>query len=112
MTHQRLKVWSALSNLFLDNELQETDREFICNQLAQTSYTLSEIERILWNELYPILKYNLISVAGEWAGFDEEWLLANIKINNFDKRPFFMFTFPASSILDEWQKIRFKLSDE
>ena len=25
-------------------------------------------------EVYPVCKYNLLSIAGEWSGFDPEWL--------------------------------------
>jgi hypothetical protein len=30
-------------------------------------------------EVFPVLHPNLISVAGEWAGFDKEWLFESIR---------------------------------
>ena len=69
----RRPVWDALGELFLD-----TDRSYWRKQrvstLATSPYNLEEIEHILFYEVYPILKWNLLSIAGEWVGFDEKWL--------------------------------------
>ncbi|MGH9959894.1 MAG: DUF7079 family protein [Pyrinomonadaceae bacterium] len=34
--------------------------------IAASPYSLEEIESILVDEVYPICKYNLLNVAGEW----------------------------------------------
>jgi hypothetical protein len=37
------------------------------------------MQQINTNEVAPVLIYNLLSVASEWSGFDEDWLLAATK---------------------------------
>ena len=71
--HDRRLVWEALSDMFLDTDASLT-RAWRIQQLAQSPYSVGELEQILVEEIYPVLNYNLISVAGEWAGFDQEWL--------------------------------------
>lgn len=75
---ERLPVWDALSEFFLDTELQESDYHRISDVLARSPYTLTEIEEILRYEVYPPCHYNLLTVAGEWGGFDEQWLVEKI----------------------------------
>ena len=48
----RRPVWRALSDLFLDTELQEHDLSYIARILAESPYTLSEIETVLYGEVY------------------------------------------------------------
>jgi len=74
----RVKIWRALSTLFLDTEIDDTDFAFIARVIAETDYSISEVQNILWGEVFPVLKANLISVAGEWAGWTDEWLVENI----------------------------------
>ncbi|WP_442505629.1 DUF7079 family protein [Novipirellula sp. SH528] len=74
----RRPVWRALSDLFLDTELQDHDLSCIARSLAESPYTASEIETILFREVYPVCIANLTCVAGEWAGFDDAWLEASI----------------------------------
>lgn len=75
---QRRPVWEALSDLFLDTELQPHEQQWIANTLAESSYREAELEWILRHEVAPILGANLLSVAGEWAGFDQDWLASRI----------------------------------
>jgi hypothetical protein len=75
---ERLPVWNALSEFFLDTELQDSDYKRIAAVLAKSPYTGGEIEDILRHEVYPPCHYNLLCVAGEWGGFDEEWLVERI----------------------------------
>ena len=107
ISDQRLRAWSALSELFLDIELSDSNFESIAVRLYQTGYSLVEIERIFWNEVYPILKFNLITVAGEWTFFSDEWLLLNLKINQKNKRP---FLFPANEIKSSWLNVKVKIN--
>ncbi len=69
----RRPVWIAFSNLFLDTEVS-LDRQWRIDVLAASPYSIEDLEYILIDEVYPICKYNLLSVAGEWAGFDLAWL--------------------------------------
>jgi hypothetical protein len=70
----RRPVWDALSQLFLDTELEPADFQRLGRTLASSPYTPREIEEILFAEVYPICIWNLLSVAGVWEGFDVDWL--------------------------------------
>jgi hypothetical protein len=63
--------------LFLDTDVS-LDRERRARILAASPYGVSELETILADEVFPVCIWNLFVVAGEWAGFDEEWLAAKI----------------------------------
>jgi hypothetical protein len=69
---RRTPVWLALSEFYLDIELQPEDFTRIRMVFAQSGYSQHEIKQIDYNEVGPILFYNLLSVAGEWMGFDEK----------------------------------------
>lgn len=73
----RRLVWEALSDLFLDTDVS-LSRQWRVSQLAQSPYTVEQLETVLIEEVYPICKYNLLSVAGEWSGFDPIWLEGQI----------------------------------
>ena len=75
---RRRPVWGALSDLFLDAELQPEDHRRIARVLAASGYSEPELEQILRSEVGPVLLPNLLSIAGEWAGFDLGWLEAEI----------------------------------
>jgi hypothetical protein len=65
----RIPVWVALSALYLDTEVSAC-HDAIAATLAASPYSL--------DELHPALYPNLLSVAGEWAGFDDAWLVERI----------------------------------
>ena len=69
---ERMPVWAALSQLFFDTEQTEADIACIAGQLRQSPYNADELHRILRNEVAPAFSANLLSVAGEWAGWSEE----------------------------------------
>jgi len=63
---ERVPAWTALSELFLDTELDEGDLSHIAERLRESPYGRVEIERILRDEVAPAFGPNLASVAGEW----------------------------------------------
>jgi len=71
---RRRRVWAALSELFLDTELDERNFAEIACVLAESGYTDTELHNILLREVYPVCIPNLRSFAGKWAGFDLDWL--------------------------------------
>ena len=75
---ERKLIWIALSEFYLDTELQESDLRDIAFKIIESPYSLDEIKKINNYEVFPVLQPNLLSVAGEWAGIDEEWLIKNI----------------------------------
>lgn len=70
----RRPLWYALSDLYLDNEPAARDLDWIAEVCASSPYSLAEIDRIMFAEVYPALIGNLFSMAGEWTGFDTAWL--------------------------------------
>lgn len=72
----RLPVWTALSELFLDTELDAHDLARIAQVLAQSPYATSEIESILRDEVLPAFGGNLLSTAGEWQPWAPDDVLA------------------------------------
>ncbi|WP_374089127.1 hypothetical protein [Methylomicrobium lacus] len=69
----RRPVWEALSDLFLYTDVTLA-RTWRAEKLAASPYSLADIEQILIDEVYPVCKYNLVCVAGEWEFFDPDWL--------------------------------------
>lgn len=73
---RRKSVWLALSEFYLDTELQPADFRRIRTVFDQSGYSVQEIRQLDYDEVGPVLYGNLLSMAGEWAGFDEAALLA------------------------------------
>ncbi len=84
---------------------------FIAKKMHESGYSLNELHDILMLEVFPVCIANLHSVAGEWAGFDENWVIENILLakrpNRFrrwmNRRSYWM-------IKDDWEAVvgRFK----
>jgi hypothetical protein len=77
-TVERKPIWIALSHLYLDTELQDYDFKYIAKIFLESPYSLDEIKAINKREVFPILHKNVLGVAGEWTGFNEEWLINEI----------------------------------
>lgn len=82
---ERKPIWIALSNFYLDTELEEYVLKSIAKKIIESPYSLKKVKEINTYELFPVLHYNLISVAGVWTGFDEDWLTNSI-IDSLSKR--------------------------
>lgn len=68
---RRLRAWTALASLFIDNELGPGDYEHVAMALTDLGYSRRESERILRDEIAPVFAANLWSPAGEWTPWDE-----------------------------------------
>ena len=75
---RRKPVWAALSELWLDTELADDDLRRIAGVMGQSDYSVGELREIYLFEVAPVVSPNLLTVAGEWAGFDEGWLFAEV----------------------------------
>ena len=71
---RRLPVWQAMTDLFLDTELDAADYDGIARVLLQSGYPVAELRRIFEQEVTPAFSHNIYAVAGEWAGWDEEFV--------------------------------------
>ncbi|WP_419870732.1 DUF7079 family protein [Chryseobacterium sp. CT-SW4] len=75
---ERKSVWIALSEFYLDTELQDCNFNYIAMVFSESSFSLEEIKNINKYEVFPVLQDNLLDNAGEWTGFEEEWLITTI----------------------------------
>jgi hypothetical protein len=82
---RRVPVWHALSELFLDTELQRQDYEAIAGRLHASGYSTQELHGILQDEVTPAFAPNLASVAGEWAGWSEN-TVRDLVLRSLQKR--------------------------
>ena len=73
----RKPVWVAMSDLFLDTDVR-VHFAFAALKLAESPFIVEQLTEIFTHELAPALGGNLISVAGEWAGFDSEWVVETV----------------------------------
>ena len=106
----RRSVWHALSDLFLDTELQDHDLAEIARILVQSPYSLGDIEEILFREVYPVCIPNLWCVAGEWDGFDREWLEQCIlKSSKWSWSLARVFQPSRWMIRDDWNRVNLKI---
>ncbi len=71
---ERRAVWRALSELFLDLDVADV-LPGVEAVLRASPYSADDLEQIMLDEVYPVCHWNLRSVAGEWTGFDRDWLV-------------------------------------
>lgn len=101
----RLPVWNALSELFLDTELDQRDHERIAAVLAESRYEVEKLEEILRFEVTPVLQGNLRSVVGEWAGFDPDWL-REMLTPRIDRHPLWRGWGVSRLVRGDWLAVR------
>ena len=53
---RRRPAWEALSDLFLDTELQDADLPYIARVIVASGYAEAEVEQILYREVYPVCR--------------------------------------------------------
>ncbi len=75
----RAPVWEALADFWLDTELEDFQFDHIARVLASSPYSIEEVRAIHNYEVAPAVSANLASIAGEWAGFDSDWLNARCR---------------------------------
>lgn len=75
----RAPLWEALADLWLDTELVDSQFESIARVIADSPYSLDVARAIHDEEVALAVSANLLSVAGEWAGFDSTWLNARCR---------------------------------
>lgn len=103
---RRKFLWIALSGLFLDTGLQYEDCKYIACTIKRSGYTLEQAENILKYEVLPVCYANLLSTAGAWSSFDEDWLIKKINdagSHGIIKR--FLYNRKFKVIEKEWLKI-------
>ena len=102
----RRSVWEAISELWLDTEPGEEDFARIAEILAQSGYSLDELNEIFAFEVAPVVWLNMLSVAGVWAAFDREWLAAERLKNVEPQRTCFIYRFYVRSGAGRWLRTK------
>ncbi len=104
----RQPVWIALSELYLDTDaaLGRSDR---ARALAESPYSIAQLETILAEEVHPVCWINQHVAAGVWDGFDPEWLKTSILQRQ--RSPFRVLRAlrwwrPSMLASEEWQATR------
>lgn len=110
---RRRPVWEALSEFFLDTELDEQQLRSIAHTLAASGYTDDELDSILYEEVYPVCIPNLCSMVGVWEGFDGDEIQARILANErwFWKK-WRLFQLKRWMIRDVWSRVRAYVQEE
>ena len=74
----RTPIWDCMQDLFMDTDVT-LSYEFIIKRCAESKYGIDELEKILFNEVLPALRFNMFSMsAPEWAGFQTERVVKRI----------------------------------
>ena len=81
----RQPIWIALSEFYLDTELDDSDYQKIAQVILKSPFKLEDVKIINKYEIFPVLRNNLGSVAGSWSGFDETSLV-NAIISKIDSQ--------------------------
>lgn len=78
-TQKRARLWHAVSELYLDEEMTLGGYLQIAGELASSDLPMTELEAIFFNEVHPVLCWNLAAVAGHWGDFGEDWVAEKIQ---------------------------------
>ena len=74
----RITVWLAMADHFLDTETRH-DIPLTALLCVEAGWSCERARDAWRHEVSPAVAFNLWSVAGEWAGWDREWLVARIE---------------------------------
>lgn len=109
---ERMPVWEALSELFLDDELSQEDCQRMASVLARTRYSVEALQEILRHEVYPACSMNLMCVAGAWGAWGEAWIRERIA-PRYNQRPFLRLpAFQWGAIDGTWGVVKTLLLEE
>lgn len=74
---ERVAVWTSMAEHFLDTDTQDEipHTALLC---VRSGLSIEQAREIWQHEVAPALYLNLWNVAGEWAGWDEGWLVERI----------------------------------
>jgi hypothetical protein len=71
-------IWIAFADLFLDTDVR-LHYAHIAWVAAQSPFSLPQLKDILDQEVTPALQSNLLGVAGDWAGFPDDWVIRQVE---------------------------------
>ncbi|HET6333274.1 MAG TPA: hypothetical protein VFG30_08680 [Polyangiales bacterium] len=106
-TQAQVAVWTAMAQHFLDIETEEEipHTALLC---VQSGLSIEQARAIWQHEVSPALYPNLWNVAGEWAGWDETWLVERILKSRRRLRGllgYVLYRFQVQGLHDVWLAI-------
>lgn len=75
---RRVEVWVAMADHFLDTETRH-DIPLTAMRCIDAGLTVTEARSVWCYEVSPAVGFNVWDVAGEWAGWNREWLVERIE---------------------------------
>lgn len=100
----RTPIWDSMQNLYMDTDVTLL-YGYIAKTCGQSKYDLKELERILFNEVLPAIRFNMLDLpAPEWAGFETQWVVERVlKKHRFGKRKPWILRFYTNK---HWKKLK------
>jgi hypothetical protein len=74
-TEQRKALWISLADLMLDTDIPELWAKNIVDAMLAAQISLGQTRSIFLDEVAPVFISNLFAVAGEWEGWDGDWVI-------------------------------------
>lgn len=74
----RRAVWIAFADHFLDTETRQ-ELPWAALAAVEAGYSVEQARDVWRLEVWPAVGGNLLNVAGEWALWDEDWLVGRIR---------------------------------
>lgn len=86
---RRINVWVAMADHFLDTETRH-DIPLTAMACVRAGLSVAEARDVWRYEVSPAVGFNAWDVAGEWAGWDRDWLVKTVRRvgNRWDVRMF------------------------
>jgi hypothetical protein len=78
-----VSVWCSMADHFLDTETRQ-NIPLTALRCVQAGLSLGDARRVWQFEVSPAVAFNVWDIAGEWAGWDQQWLAHRIR--GFRKR--------------------------
>jgi hypothetical protein len=75
---QLIRVWVAMADHFLDTETRQ-DIPVTAWRCVQAGLSLEDARQVWQFEVSPAVAFNAWDIAGEWAGWDHQWLVRRIR---------------------------------
>jgi hypothetical protein len=108
---RRLPIWTAMSALFLDTEPGTLAYDGIAREISAAGYSLAVAQKIFMNDVAPAFIGNLLSVAGEWQGWPEDFVRERVLAKRGKRlEKAVSRLFHGKLLADEWAKIAAHLS--
>lgn len=85
ITEELIAVWKSMADHFLDTETRH-DIPHTALLCLRAGLSVEEAHAVWLREVSPVVGANLLSVAGEWAAWDEEWLVGEVRTRALRRR--------------------------